>query len=599
MSELVFKSEPINDYEALKDINFSGNCINPNDDVFTLAYRVSADEPFLCRKVSIEGLQNLIKKENLKECTRKLIGYYKDRSGQESKVVFDNQSATAFEKITYTNNKPTVTLTHFVIAIGNVKANIAGDPMPEHLNLNTTITVDASNIIPLALEVQIATVIPKIIYFRADIGTLMLGSKTTLSWKLEDHTSFKLYDNDYNEITSQVKNANEIILKPTSAFEHNYYLHSIRGQSVVVASLRINVLNITEWFLTVVPEKGVITNMAQSADGSRMFAVLQDRNEQGKTAKIYYSYEGYSDRWTALDIGDLGNDLSEFITSPLVHQSGQKDSDKGHLFFIGGSSLIPNSFSNLVAHLDLDKKTLNIYGNDRKPNPWSPRIGHSALVFPHGDTHKIWIMGGMDESGNALNDIWISGNGEDWQTIDGNGLIGNQTPIVWKPRCYLGAATTTDINNNKQDIYMGGGFTEATGKELADLYKWNKTKWERINNNQNRELAINNGEGYTAAGLIYLRKTQSTSQGVFSYGTNRNGDIFFRELLIDSGQNAYKWSPNIASKADWQQGRDEYTFKAISFKGCIWLISLAYLGRGRIESRGIYYWVPPKDSQIG
>jgi hypothetical protein len=33
---------------------------------------------------------------------------------------------------------------------------------------------------------------------------------------------------------------------------------------------------------------------------------------------------------------------------------------------------------------------------------WTERMGHAVLVFQN----QIWVMGGRDSAGNALNDIW-------------------------------------------------------------------------------------------------------------------------------------------------------------------------------------------------
>jgi hypothetical protein len=132
-----------------------------------------------------------------------------------------------------------------------------------------------------------------------------------------------------------------------------------------------------------------------------------------------------------------------FATSPGVFLD-----DK--IWLIGGSQIDPDTTSNVVWRFD---PAGSGEWENRGAAEWSRRMGHAVIVFHQ----QIWVLGGRDEAGNALNDVWSLDMKND-----------NRTWVVqtrndhWTPRCLLAPAVFHDM------IWIYGGVEEPFSDTLYD-----------------------------------------------------------------------------------------------------------------------------------
>ena len=150
-----------------------------------------------------------------------------------------------------------------------------------------------------------------------------------------------------------------------------------------------------------------------------------------------------------------------FSTSPGVYYD-----DK--LWLVGGSQVDPDVVSNTIWRLDPNAKE-KVWENLGAANPsskmWSPRMGHAVLEFQG----KIWVMGGRDAAGNALNDVW---------RLD-NAAKNEWTPLGqarWTARCMFSPAVF-----QKDQIWLYGGAQEPFSSELKDdVYVYKNSSWTEV-----------------------------------------------------------------------------------------------------------------------
>jgi len=132
-----------------------------------------------------------------------------------------------------------------------------------------------------------------------------------------------------------------------------------------------------------------------------------------------------------------------FSTSPGIFFDNK-------LWLIGGSQIDPDNTSSRVWCFDLKKGAWEDWGAAE----WSQRMGHAVQVFFEDQKEKIWVMGGRDESGNALDDIWaLDVTNRDWVPL---------RQADWDPRCLF----STAVFENR--IWLYGGAEEPFSSKLYD-----------------------------------------------------------------------------------------------------------------------------------
>jgi Kelch motif len=159
-------------------------------------------------------------------------------------------------------------------------------------------------------------------------------------------------------------------------------------------------------------------------------------------------------RWNLVDSSVPNQDGAVpegFASSPGIYFDDQ-------IWLIGGSQIDPDNTSNIVWRLDPQNGTWRNLG----AAPWKERMGHAAVIYQN----QIWIMGGRDSGGNALNDVWRLDSATSKWT-----MMTQKAP--WTPRCLFQPA------NFDGKIWLYGGAKAPFASELYnDLYVYSpETQW--------------------------------------------------------------------------------------------------------------------------
>lgn len=97
-----------------------------------------------------------------------------------------------------------------------------------------------------------------------------------------------------------------------------------------------------------------------------------------------------------------------------------------------------------------------------KSAQWSPREGFAYTVV--GD--KMLIIGGtVDDVEGAVNEVWASGDGADWELLSSNATV---PASAWAPRYALTAVTTS-----QGEVLIAGGFGARIGNGTSGLWGMN------------------------------------------------------------------------------------------------------------------------------
>lgn len=101
---------------------------------------------------------------------------------------------------------------------------------------------------------------------------------------------------------------------------------------------------------------------------------------------------------------------------------------RGKIWSVGGYY---NNRSYPFQTNDVWSSTDGIDWNLEVSNAFDARVGHSLTVFDN----KLWIIGGVDNSGNSLSDIWYSSDGHYWNLATNSpafGAITSHKTLVFK-----------------------------------------------------------------------------------------------------------------------------------------------------------------------
>lgn len=134
--------------------------------------------------------------------------------------------------------------------------------------------------------------------------------------------------------------------------------------------------------------------------------------------------------------------------------------------------------------------------------PWSPRVLHHTTVFDG----YIWVIGGQTMPGFVsgseevfYNDVWRSGDGKDWECVQGN--------ASWAARGMIGGAVVFD---NKMWL-LGGGTYDTPSTPQRRFYNdvWSSgdgVNWNLISNTtpwqprQYHDVAVFDGQMWVLEG---------------------------------------------------------------------------------------------------
>jgi hypothetical protein len=352
----------------------------------------------------------------------------------------------------------------------------------------------------------------------------------------------------------------------------------------------------------------LISNFCVSNNSNYLFSLILKKEVNAYLLDyIGYTNEGFLGQWSRFTLtAEDKEKLKPFATSPMIHLKDVGEVH-GRLLFIGGSYVKPMEYSNKVAIVYLDRDlTVEIKG----PCEWPSRMGHCCVTFPHGHDgeEKIWLLGGCDDSGNALNDIWVSGDGKKWDNINADWSVNpteDDAKKQWEPRCMAGASVQLNDDGTKKALWIGGGFSGIGGMETADIWKLEKGlgKWEQVRVDDNNPLIImplpvdkpEKKEGsYLSSGLAFVGKDTNESTGMFvlgGYKADQDTKRHFKKIA-KSVQGGFGFIELATRSADpFAASKNSYILTGY-FKGCLWYMVFSNKGDVGISYSNLFYWVP-------
>ena len=195
------------------------------------------------------------------------------------------------------------------------------------------------------------------------------------------------------------------------------------------------------------------------ADNKRLYGVFRHDYQDGKRALLFETVNPFGG-WSF--VGSSVPGQGGLIPEGFDESPGAYFDDK--IWLLGGSQIDPDNASSGVWSFDPAKGAWE----DRGAAPWSPRMGHAVVVFQG----KLWVMGGRDEDGNALNDVWAltmnaETNAGTWQ---------RKGDAAWEPRCLFSPA------GYDEKIWLYSGAKEPFSSFLYDdMYVYDGSAWEKKN----------------------------------------------------------------------------------------------------------------------
>lgn len=563
--------------------------------------RESLQKIHITGRFIIENLDNIASSEELKKMTCTLYGKTddEDRETNATSLVkiheFSYDSSNSGRRF-YRFRNYREQFKYLILKIRDAKCTL--QPPTTELKINFFDKSDPGNpVVPVEIPFTVQNVQskPEILSFSSSLLVLQGNEKPiTLTWKVKGENYEYILREGLNELCR--RNGRDTVsdsYEETPVIgDHNYTLEVKQGNVSVTKTIQVRALDISEYSFSANPDNpDAIANICVDQDSNYLFSlILKTENGVGQIDSIGYTNEGFSGKWARFELIEEDKEkIKPFATSPMVHL---KDVNEvyGRLFFIGGSYVKSMECSNAIAIVNLDE--YNAEDGDEvsiitvvKDLLWPSRMGHSCEVFPHGDdTDKIWLLGGVDEWGGTLNDIWVSGDGRTWENINENS--GQQTP--WKPRCFTGTSIELDDEGSKKELWIGGGLSEIGGRETADIWKWNKSVWTKI------EPLVVNDNTYSSSGMCFLGKDELRSTGMYLFGGYADGtsneEYFYK---IKKNDNRYTATPmnNLEGSGVLPTTENQYIITAY-FKGCLWFMVLTNEGDMGITYTKLLYWVP-------
>ncbi len=580
-----------------------------NGEALVLDIMIAQDEkkPILLMGVfTIENLDTLVAAADLKKMRCELWAKTDDA----------NKTTTFPVKICdllYDNNNPGKrtynfqrdyddAYTYLILKIGAEKCTMATPTTTLELRFkDRNDPADPKPLVSLPFTVIAEEAKPEIIAFESDMTVVQRNAPVALSWKVKG--SRYIVREGLEVLKSGTEDVGSYTIATIANGDHSYTLEVQMGTVSVTKTLLVRALSESKLYSNANPTGKYanykIGNFCVAQDASYLYSVmLKTENKITEIDHIGYANtnEGFSDNWHRILLSDAEkNKLKPFVTAPLLHLKSA-GALHGQLFFIGGSYIKPMESANAVAIVNLDAETgfqVTVVDN----LPWASRMGHSCAIFPHGDQDKLWMLGGVDEWGAALNDIWVSGDGKVWDNIGINGSVNSDksTPVKmqWKTRCLNGIATELDANGNKKALWIGGGFSEIGGAETSDIWKWDKNNWNLIT-----PLTINNNS-YLSSGLSFLGKDTIDSTGIFllgGYQEQNNKKKYFYRITVNNGKYGSNQMDTAAGAESFGTTKDSKIITAF-FKGCLWYMVLTNEGDSGITYSDLFYWVPVATGQ--
>lgn len=334
------------------------------------------------------------------------------------------------------------------------------------------------------------------------------GVEVKLEWHTLGLEKLKLKKDGFELRAAKPDDEETVLAGP--ARDAVYTLTGLRGDTPVAKTLQIRVLEPDRWNILPPPradnagtlaDKGAALEpiLLLNASDKKMFGLFRHRAADAGWVRLFET-ENPLAGWTPVKGGDL--DPKACPTSP-----GVVFDDK--LWLVGGSQIEQEQTSDAVWCFDPEARRSKWTRREDAtfPEKMPARMGHGVVVFDN----KIWVMGGRDPAGNALDDVWAwDSKTSRWEPQATEGKQG------WAPRCLIAPA----VQETKKGpmIWLYGGANEPLGAELfADLWRYDGTGWKKIELKDLRDTTPIASGLEVFQGYLTIMGTASEGGGPFGY----------------------------------------------------------------------------------
>lgn len=297
----------------------------------------------------------------------------------------------------------------------------------------------------------------------------------------------------------------------------------------------------------------------------RLYAVVRDADSV-KGASIWWSVNGFDPAsWQPLTVERNKKPVPIMIPADAAARPGVVFDDK--LYFMGGSSYDANCPGADVGYFSFEANTW-VDGEAVREETWPrdmpARMGHGLLASPDG--RQLWVIGGYNGDGGALNDIWVYA-GSGWTQKQCQGTW-------WQPRCLFGA---TFAGPGRRELWIAGGFDSPGGyPTYDDLWRCDATEtnltWRKLDYPLRRD-ADNKTRQYCGCALATLGDQICA---LAAYHDVEGGGSLNYMTRISFANNQWRKGDEDRIGSDWVGGElDCYRFDATEWGGCIFVRRLA------------------------
>jgi hypothetical protein len=212
---------------------------------------------------------------------------------------------------------------------------------------------------------------------------------------------------------------------------------------------------------------------------------------------------------------------------------------RSRLWLVGGSMADTDVCSNEIWCYNKGEWT------KQQQVPWKARMGHACVVFDK----KLWVLGGYDESGKSLNEVWAA-------DLNGEQLEWPKDPYSapWDARCMFAA---TAFNGK---IWIYGGVNQPFGQPFENV--WNSgdgVTWQ--------EYTINPPEGKPIGCALQIIRGRLNLIGALK----RDYSVVARKCVLSEGQRL--WRSSEVPEAAWlDQADNTFSLVSVEYGGVIYLI---------------------------
>jgi hypothetical protein len=416
-------------------------------------------------------------------------------------------------------------------------------------------TASAKPDISVALPVTVLATndVPKISSFEAERYVLSMGQSKPppikLKWEVDADSTVELWRLGTKMLPSD-GNVSAPQQQKDWWLDDEYEFSGIQPYQLIATAKGRTV---SRWLFVRVQDPG--WNKAPCSQGAptlllndgdnRMFGVFARNGEAG-----LYSLDP--------DKGTLGRQDGFICKVPAGMEQSPGVFFNNRIWLLGGSQVHPERCSNKVWCFDPTAKM----SRTMDAPPWCARMGHTCAVF----NNQMWILGGVDDNGNTLDDVYFSPDGKNW-TKD----------ILLKSRACLLSAIEYEST-----LWTFGGADAPFGTSLKkQLWRRAASDWQQVKFRARADQPATDdvgGDVFGSAlcvdnhGKLYALVTQRASGRIVSCIVRLSGFILAQIEIEELGY-------PISDDKGWRKTKDNsaqapFRLTAVSFKNVIFVASL-------------------------